>query len=227
MFVRKYKFNAVIPIIIVNIICYIIQLSVPGFTESFMLVSEDIYTRPWIVVTSMFLHSPVSIFHLFFNMYALLLFGTLIEQRIGTKRFLMLYFGSGILAASIPFYHAALGASGAIMGVLGMTIMLFPHMKVLFFFFIPMSMRTAGIIFAAIDIFGLVSPVKTGIAHYAHLIGLICGLVYGYYLLKKQKEFVENFTQKKSIIKKKSDRYDDTIELSKEEMDNYLKYGRL
>lgn len=226
MIQKNFRFSAVISLIIANVIGFMLQMSISGFTESFMLVSADIYTRPWILLTSMFLHgSPM---HLFFNMYALLLFGTLIERKIGTKRFLGIYFVSGLLAAFIPFYHAALGASGAIMGILGMTIMLFPDLKVLFLFFIPMKMRTAGIIFAAIDLFGLVAPLRSGIAHYAHLVGLACGLAYGYYLIKKRREFMKQFSSnKKKKTRKNSSNYGDTIELSESDVENYLRYGRL
>ena len=104
----------------------------------------------------------------------------------------MLYFTAGILAAFIPTYEAALGASGAIMGIIGLTIMLFPDLKILLFFIIPMSMRTAGILFALLDIFGIFAPLQSGIAHYAHLVGLSTGIIYGIYLLKKKKESQKN-----------------------------------
>ena len=87
----KFK-NAVYPLIGINLVMFFLQIMFEGFTESFMLVSSDIYSRPWILLTSMFLHGGFS--HLLFNMYALLMFGNLIEQRIGTKRFLFIYFVS-------------------------------------------------------------------------------------------------------------------------------------
>ncbi|MBW2998936.1 rhomboid family intramembrane serine protease, partial [Candidatus Woesearchaeota archaeon] len=145
----------------INALVYLIQLFVPKFNELFALDSSVVWSEPWRIITSMFMHSTMTLNHLLFNMYALFLFGTLIEQAIGTKRFLRLYFISGIVAGvvfSIFTPGVAVGASGAIMGILGITIMLFPKMKVLFFFVIPMSMRTAGIIFALIDILGMFNP---------------------------------------------------------------------
>jgi len=70
-------------------------------------------------------------------MYALLIFGPLIESKIGSKRFIMIYFISGLLAGigSTFFYAKALGASGAIMGILGVTIVMMPNLRVLLFFF--------------------------------------------------------------------------------------------
>ncbi len=214
----KLKFNTVvIPLIGINIAAFIMQMFSRTFTEMFMLVSADVFSRPWILITSMFLHGGFN--HLLFNMYALLLFGTLIEQRIGKKRFLWVYFISGILASFIStfFYERALGASGAIMGILGVTIMLMPHLKVLLFFVIPMSLRTAGIIFAMIDIFGVFH--SSGVANIAHLVGLACGLAFGYYLLKQKGDFSRRFTEHRSSRT--------GISLSDDDIADYFKYGRL
>lgn len=201
------------PLVTLNIIFFILQiiLSKHGFTESLMLVPGDILVRPWIIITSMFLHGGAT--HLFFNMYVLLLFGNLIEQRIGSKRFLILYFVSGIVAAfTYSFFKPefpALGASGAIMGIIGVTIMLLPHLKVLFLFFIPMSMRTAGIIMALIDLFGLFP----GVAGTAHLGGMACGLIFGYYFKKQRKTFHKKFSRK--------------VHLEQKDIDEYLRSGRI
>ncbi|MFC1754108.1 rhomboid family intramembrane serine protease [Thermoproteota archaeon] len=226
--------NASMPLIIINIIVFVLQIMFqPWFTESFLLVSSEVLSRPWILLTSMFLHG--SSMHLLFNMYALLIFGPLIESRIGSKRFVFIYFLSGIIAAlsSVFFYDRVLGASGAIMGIIGVTIMLMPHLRVLLFFVIPMSLRTAGIIFALVDIMGIFT--MSGIANIAHLAGLCCGLGFGYYLLKKKRKFSEGFsntTYRKSSHPKYSkytnrDRGSKSIEMSKEEIENYLRYGRL
>ena len=63
--------NAVMPLIVLNVIFFIIQFIIPDFTRAFLLVSSDIYTRPWILITHMFLHG--SPYHLLFNMYYLFL----------------------------------------------------------------------------------------------------------------------------------------------------------
>ncbi|MBW3020595.1 rhomboid family intramembrane serine protease [Candidatus Woesearchaeota archaeon] len=214
----------------INAIIYIIQLLVPKFNEMFLLDSSLVWNEPWRLVTSMFMHSTLSLNHLLFNMYALFLFGGLMEQMIGTKRFLKVYFVSGIVAGiifSIFTPGKAVGASGAIMGILGLTIMLLPNMKVLFFFVIPMSMRTAGIIFALIDILGLFNPYSR-IANAAHLGGLVIGLLYGFYLLRQKKNFNKNFTGVQ-VVSHQGHNYHtkNSQEMTDEDIDNYLKYGRL
>ena len=241
---KHFKISAVVAIIIANIAMFIVQSATGGisgwFTQNLMLISSDVFTRPWILVTSMFLHG--SIWHLFFNVYVLFIFGSLVEQAIGTRRFIGLYFISGILAAFIPTYTAALGASGAVMGVVGMTIMLFPHLQVLFFFIIPMSMRTFGIVIVVIETFFMINPFETGIAHFAHLVGLACGLGYGNYLLKKKKDFTRRFAQgpySSQAIRRDDERpkskkggegaahKSSDIEMSDEDVENYLRYGRI
>ncbi len=224
--------SAVMPIITANILFFLLQMSVRGFTESFMLVSRDIFTRPWILLTSMFLHG--SFFHIFFNMYVLLMFGSLIERRIGTKRFLFIYFLSGVIA-SLGFVifqelilgvsGSAVGASGAIMGILGVTIILMPDLKVLLFFFIPMSLRTAGIVFVIIELLGTFGFGIQGIANSAHLAGLICGFIYGYHLLKQRGNFSKRFTE--YVPSKKGTSYEEKIHMDEKDIEDYLKYGRL
>ena len=230
-FRRGYFKNATLVLVIVNVIIFLVQQLNPNFTEMFLLNSADVMARPWILVTSMFLHGGLA--HLLFNMYALFIFGSLIERKIGTKRFVFIYFVAGIVAAlfSTLFYARALGASGAIMAILGVTIMLMPDLQVLFFFMIPMSLRTAGIIFALIDIAGLFY--ESGIANAAHLAGLACGLIYGYLLLRKKNLFNRRFvgmaTSKghSSRVFIERPRNTNRQEMSEREIEDYLKYGRL
>ncbi|PLW79891.1 DUF1751 domain-containing protein [Candidatus Woesearchaeota archaeon] len=221
--------NVAVTLLAINITFFLLQMTLGDwFTRLFLLDSANIFTRPWIIFTSMFLHSNTN--HLFFNMFALFMFGPLIEQRIGGKRFLIVYFLSGI-AAALAFALTplggsyALGASGAIMGMLGVTIMLMPDLRVLFFFVVPMSLRTAGIIFAALDILGLFGIGMPGVANISHLAGLACGLIYGYYLLKKKKEYSRSIVVRHHT--RKNIKKDSSIDMSEEDINNYMKYGRL
>lgn len=230
------NWNIALKLIGFNVIFFLLQLMFPEFMNQLVLVSSEVLFKPWTLITTTFLHAGLD--HLFFNMYALLLFGPLIEQRIGSKRFLTFYIVAGILS-SLGFVlfkpiGSAVGASGAIMGVIGLVIILFPNLKVLFFFIIPMTMRTAGIIFAIIDIIGLFNA-SSGVANIAHLVGLACGLLYGNFLSRKTKDFYNRFSKKKTTYKTKrgskvhadKDPNKVVIELSDEDVDEYLKNGRL
>ena len=199
------------PLLVLNIALFIVQISVKGFTDSFALVSSEIYSRPWILFTSMFLHGGFE--HLFFNMYALLIFGTFLEQRINPKRFLLAYLASGLLAAFISsfFYKSALGASGAIMGIIGMLIVLMPELRLLFFFIIPMPLWVAGIIWFALDALGIFFP--SGVGNIAHITGMAFGLAAGFYLKKQKKKFTKKFSSKPH--------------LESEDIDEYLRSGKI
>lgn len=205
--------SAVVPLLVINVVMYMLQLMIPGFTEAFMLIGGDQFSRPWILLTSMFLHSTSGFNHLLFNMYALFLFGPLLEQKIGPKRFLIVYLVSGIIAGFFTsfVYHAALGASAAIMGMLGAMIIILPNLRLLFLFFIPMPLWIAGIIWAGLDVFGIFFP--SGVGNLAHLIGLATGLLYGLYIKKTTKEFYKKFKSKKH--------------LDKDDFDEYMKSGRI
>ncbi len=219
--------GAVLALFLINIILFLVQMSVEGFTEMLMLTQGSLFSEPWRIITSMFLHgSPM---HLLFNMYVLFIFGSLVEAKIGTKRFLGIYFAAGILASIVGsfIYPAALGASGAIMGLIGIIVLLMPNLQVLLFFVIPMSMRTLGILLVLIDALGLLGFGIFGpnIAHAAHLVGLFVGLGYAKHLLTKKQEFTERFTI--HVDKRKKKKRKDDIELDDEDIESYIKYGRL
>lgn len=163
------------------ILIFIFQSIFPVITENFILVSSKVSEKPWTLLTSVFLHS--NFLHLLYNIFALALFGAILENIIGTRKFIILFFISGILASlsSIFIYNVVLGASGAIFGVIGCLIILRPKKNVLVYG-MPMPLFIAGIIYAVIDIFGLFAPSNT--ANLAHLSGLVFGLVYGFFLRK-------------------------------------------
>lgn len=158
------------------VIAFVIQLAVPGFTELFLLDSSA-FVQPWRFVTAIFLHGGIT--HLLYNMFALFFFGLVLERTIGSKRFLLVFFITGILAnvVSIWFYDASLGASGAIFGVIGGLIVLRPGMTV-FAFGLPMPLFIAGIAWGVGDVIGTFNP-SSSIATLAHLSGMGFGLVFG------------------------------------------------
>lgn len=204
--------------------------------ESFMLENFALYFpaspffRIWQPLTYMFMHGGFG--HLFFNMYSLFIFGSVLERVWGTKKFLLFYFVTGLGAAlvhigvqwiqygsalatyglslndasalaqevarniqagadriplwSLSLFTPTVGASGAIYGVLMGYAMLYPD-SVLTLLFPPVSLKAKWfvLIFAAIELALGVFGTRAGIAHFAHLGGLIFGFILIMYWKKR------------------------------------------
>ena len=192
-------------LIIINVIVFLASL----LNENFMIGTFALFypTSPyfhwWQVVTHMFMHG--GFWHIFFNMYTLLIFGCVVERIIGSKKFLLFYFICGLGAVALHLgveylqmqsymQGAALGnataiqnialikntptvgASGAIYGVLMGYAMLFPESRMtLLFPPVTLSAKWMVVIFAAIELFTGVTGLSAGIAHFAHLGGMLIG----------------------------------------------------
>jgi membrane associated rhomboid family serine protease len=178
----------------VCVIVFFLQ-NVYDITGDFALRADSWMIKPWTFVTSMFLHGSFE--HLFYNMFALVMFGSILEKIIGSKKFLLLYLVSGIIAGlgGTFFYESAIGASGAIYGVLGSLATLRPRM-VVYAMGVPMPMIVAVIIWAALDFVGMLAPGQ--IAYAAHLCGLAAGVLIS---LSWIYEFKENRIQRKPLEK--------------------------
>jgi membrane associated rhomboid family serine protease len=149
--------------------------------------------RFWQPVTSLFLHG--SFLHLFFNMLALWSIGTPIERDIGSAKFTKLYFISGLGGAILAIFlqnpaSITIGASSAIMGLLGAMAIFYPDNLLLVFIF-PMRARTAAIIFGVISFLFAVFDSGSGISHAGHLGGLIAGILYSKFTMGQKREYVE------------------------------------
>ncbi|MEA3515066.1 MAG: rhomboid family intramembrane serine protease [Nanoarchaeota archaeon] len=198
--ISDYK-NYSLKILIITAIAFILQQIIPYFESIFILNSSYILSRPWMFLTSMFLHG--SLMHIFFNMFALMIFGPMIEQRIGSRRFLFVYIIGGIFANIIGvfFYPQSLGASGAIMAMLGTLVILMPHLRVFIYGLVPIPLWMAGIAWFLLDLFGSFSGTR-GIGHIVHIVGLLFGLIFGLYLRNKtQKISFKNIKPGKSMNK--------------------------
>lgn len=157
----------------------------------------------WQVITHMFMHG--GFWHIFFNMYTLFIFGCVVERIIGTKKFLLFYFVCGLGAVGLHFlvqyfqmqsfmdsaaagsaaaYQSiamiksvpTVGASGAIYGVLIGYAMLFPESRMtLIFPPVTLSAKWMVVAFAAIELLTGVTGWASGVAHFAHLGGMLIG----------------------------------------------------
>jgi membrane associated rhomboid family serine protease len=139
---------------------------------------------PWQLVTYSFLHDPDSIVHIVLNLYALYAFGGEVERTLGTRRFVWMY-GAAVIAAGIcqlivvtmaksSGVAPTLGASGGVFGVLLAFGLLFPHRRVMLVIPpIPMPAWVLVTLYAAMELANGVFRSNTGIAHFAHLGGMV------------------------------------------------------
>lgn len=155
----------------------------------------------WQPLTYMFMHANFG--HIFFNMFAVLMFGPAIEERWGSRRFLIYYLITGLGAAvvqetvwalqlqsTLSSLHPAvattlanrvvtIGASGAVFGILMAFGWFFPDIRMFILFIpIPIRARTLVVVYALIELFAGMAPTAgDNVAHFAHLGGMIFGLL--------------------------------------------------
>jgi membrane associated rhomboid family serine protease len=166
-------------LIAANVVVYVLQQTMPWITPEFLLVPSQILERPWMLVTYMFLHA--NLFHIGFNMFALWIFGPRVEARIGGPNFLAMYLVSGVGGALLSFappQAPTLGASGAIMGVMVAYAIYWPHERFLIWGVIPVQVWILVAIYVVMDVSGAIGVGGAGVAHFAHLGGLISGYLY-------------------------------------------------
>lgn len=180
------KPQATLHLILVNVIVYIATLINYEFMVGTFALwpPETPWFRIWQPVTYMFMHG--GFMHIFFNMYSLYLFGSAVEQKIGTRRFLVLYFACGLSAAALNLLVLWLrgtavptvGASGSIYGLIVAFAMLYPKARMMLLFPpIPMTAKWMAIVFIGIELITGITDTVDGVAHFAHLGGAILGFV--------------------------------------------------
>jgi membrane associated rhomboid family serine protease len=181
---------AVKVLLITNIVVWLINLVVPALTLRLGLSPQDVFTgfAFWQPVTYMFLHDTGGFSHMLFNMLALWMFGTELERTWGTRFFTKYYFVTGVGAAITTlllavvsdsvYYSLTVGASGAIYGLLLAWAMYFPHRTIYFYFLFPIPARVFVMIVGAIAFLSSFGGPGSGVAHIAHLGGLVVGYFY-------------------------------------------------
>ncbi|MDK6028715.1 rhomboid family intramembrane serine protease [Ignisphaera sp. 4213-co] len=200
---------ATIAIVAINVAVYLYTSYQSFFSQtsqdwidalSFIPILLQVPSQWYRIITSMFTHADI--FHIFFNMWFLYFFGSEVEKRIGSLKFLVLYFISGLMAivfhvaftsigGSINLVIPALGASGAISGVLGAYVMLYPRRKLAgcyLILIIPLCLTMTAswfllLWFATQVIYGYLK--FGGVAFFAHVGGFVNGIALIYPLAKK------------------------------------------
>lgn len=187
------------------ILMFILQIAIPNFTDS-LILNQNSFSEPYRFISSIFLHGSLT--HLIYNLFALLLFGLILEKLIGSKKFIIVFFSSGIIAnlISVNFYSSSLGASGAIFGIIGALTIIRPLMAV-WAFGIPMPMFIASILWITGDILGIFMP--SNIGNIAHLSGIAIGILSGLILRLTSKKQPRSFSYKIKIPDDYLDKWED------------------
>lgn len=193
-------------LIIINVLVFVVLQLGLGLTDKLVLYPiQDSNFQPYQIATHMFAHSPQMIFHIVFNMLVLWMFGRVLENVWGPQRFLFFYFICGIGAAALHLgiqyflweraellfnqgnieaaqklgqrIGPALGASGAIMGIVVAFAYLFPNTELYIMFIpIPVKAKWAILVYVLYDlVFGITGG--DNVAHFAHLGGAITGFI--------------------------------------------------
>ena len=174
-------------ILIINVVLFVLDM----FTGHLVLNYLGLYSihtqnfQPYQLVSHMFMHGGFG--HIFFNMFGLFMFGKVLESVLGSKRFFILYFLSGLGAAllQLAIYYMQgsdalmVGASGAVFGILIAFAMLFPNVE-LMLLFIPFPIKAKYLIpiYAVLELFlGVANFSGDNIAHFAHLGGAVVGFI--------------------------------------------------
>lgn len=152
-----------------------------GFSQA--LKAKELY---WPLITSMFLHGGVS--HLIGNMWILWLFGDNVEDFLGPIKYVFFYLGTGLIAifahtlSSLQSDVFTLGASGAIAGVMGAYLILYPHAQILTLVpFIPFLINIPAFVFlifwVLLQLLSGIMGGADGIAWWAHIAGFLGGML--------------------------------------------------
>ncbi len=175
-------------LIIINSICFIVfNLLLPiEFILQLVQINEKIINNGeyYRLLTSMFLHADIM--HIFSNMIALLFFGTAVENNFSKIEYIIIYFISGLIGnlfslILLPLNVISLGASGAIFGLIGAAFILFT----------VDGDRTLIFLGLFYLLFFIISSLAPGINLWAHLFGLIGGILFGYIFIRRRKKIYD------------------------------------
>ncbi|MEM2932830.1 MAG: rhomboid family intramembrane serine protease [Candidatus Pacearchaeota archaeon] len=201
---NKKRISITLILVLTNFLLFLVSMILLYINKSF---ADYLALKPanilqgkylWTIILSMFIHA--GFFHLFANMISLIFLGSFLERIIGKKRFIFIYFISGIFASiafilfslliKSEFNVYAVGASGAIFGIAAVIMILTPKLRV-FIFPIPIAMPIyIAILIALFGLWAISLAAGLPIGNTAHLGGFIAGLVYGLFLRLKYKRKV-------------------------------------
>ena len=171
----------VMRLIIANVIMFALTLASHQLLVAFTFIPVLVLVRPWTLITYMFLHDTQNFLHILFNMLGLFFFGPRLELTIGGRRFLWLYFLSGLSGVVFSFFFEPnspiIGASAAVFGVFVSYAYFWPRDLVWIYGIIPVQARWLVVGMTVLSLWGGFGGVQVGIAHFAHLGGFAGGYV--------------------------------------------------
>lgn len=172
-------------LIIANVVCFLLEMVARGpILQAFALWPLGPFFHPWQLVTYAFLHAGFT--HIFFNMFALWMFGRALEYFWGLRRYLVFYFvcivsaGLAQLATTTltHSFYPTIGASGGIFGLLLAFAMYFPRQRIILLIPpIPLPAWLFVTLYGILELFLGVTGTEGGVAHFAHLGGMLGGFL--------------------------------------------------
>ncbi len=184
-------------LLIANVAVFFLQMTLPGLANEMVFIPRLILVRPWSVITYMFLHG--GLMHILFNMLGLFFFGSRVEQRLGSQRFTILYFLSGISGAIVSFffspYAPIIGASAGVFGVMLAFAYYWPHEPIFIWGVLPVPARVLVIVTTVLALWSGFGGVRSGVAHFAHLGGYAGAFLYLRWLERKRTAFKRKATE--------------------------------
>jgi len=184
---QGFRLTPIWVIIGVNFLLFVATVINRGLIFLFGLQPASFLGQPWTIVTSLFVHA--GLWHIAANMLTLYFFGSYLSRLIGKNKFLLVYFGGGLLGNILfillaPPFSIAVGASGAIFALGGALAVMRPKLRV-FIFPIPVPLPLWSAVIGGFLILSLIPF----IAWQAHLGGLVLGLIAGYFFRKRERYF--------------------------------------
>ena len=167
-------------LLLLNVLVFFVQMTVPGLVSALAFVPARILVQPWTLVTYMFMHGSIT--HILFNMLALFFFGPRVEERLGSRRFITMYFVSGISGALLSFLLAPsapiIGASAAVFGVMLTFAYFWPREPIYIWGVLPIPARVLVLITTVLALYSGLRGSRGGIADFAHLGGYVGAFLY-------------------------------------------------
>lgn len=197
-FGQQFASSMIGRLILINVVVFLLQNVFPPINNLFALIPRAVVQNfyVWQLFTYMFLHGSFG--HLFWNMFALWMFGSAVESVWGSRHFLRYYLICGLAGAVFGmifnYNNGVIGASGAIFGVLIAYAVMFPDSYIYLWFLVPVRAKYFVAGFAALQIvLGVSGP--EGIAYFVHLGGAVAGLFFFRHQLMQRAKF--NFGAKR------------------------------